>query len=151
MSNWSREEVNAYSRMWSKMNRAKIRLATLTKQARLAGTVEAPVICSGCDLMFERTLSQRARNIWICGKCRNITTRRQSQRQERAANPLKFRARDSVKRAVKSGRLIRLPCQTCGEVESHAHHEDYLKPLDVEWLCHSCHELRHHPLQEHIK
>ncbi len=145
-STWDREKVNAYSLAWSKQNRAKIRLATIARQEGLVGTSEPPVECRHCGAMFERTLSQRARRIWKCGKCRNVITRRKSQRLERAAHPLKFRARDTVKRAVKSGRLIPKPCQSCGEVKSHAHHSDYSKPLDVEWLCHPCHELRHHPL-----
>lgn len=39
-------------------------------------------------------------------------------------------------------------CETCGKVPLfpstiHAHHDDYSKPLDVRWLCASCHK-RHH-------
>jgi len=36
-------------------------------------------------------------------------------------------------------------CSACGtETEDiQAHHDDYAKPLDVRWLCRSCH-IRHH-------
>lgn len=37
--------------------------------------------------------------------------------------------------AIRDGRLIRQPCETCGEAKSQAHHDDYSKPLDVRWLC----------------
>ncbi len=37
--------------------------------------------------------------------------------------------------AIQAGRLVRQPCQECGEVRSEAHHEDYSKPLEVIWLC----------------
>ena len=44
-------------------------------------------------------------------------------------------ARAKVAQAVKSGKLIRLPCLVCGDPNSQAHHEDYSKPLEVQWLC----------------
>lgn len=58
--------------------------------------------------------------------------------------PERGRASKCVCRAVISGRLVRGPCNRCGaestsESPSHGHHEDYSKPLDVEWLCASCH------------
>jgi transposase-like protein len=35
-------------------------------------------------------------------------------------------------------------CETCRAKNNiHAHHDDYTKPLDVRWLCASCHK-RHH-------
>ncbi len=40
-----------------------------------------------------------------------------------------------VSKATKSGRLIRKSCEICGETRTHAHHDDYAKPLDVRWLC----------------
>lgn len=59
------------------------------------------------------------------------------------------RAHQEVMKAVARGRLIRPDdCEACGYVgratrDIHAHHDDYSKPLDVRWLCSSCHK-RHH-------
>lgn len=54
---------------------------------------------------------------------------------------IKLRANGLVQRAIKAGTLIRpLSCDECGKAcEPDAHHEDYLKPLDVRWLCHKHH------------
>ena len=54
------------------------------------------------------------------------------------------RARDTLSKAVKRGH-IKKPnkCSDCGFVldkkKIHGHHHDYSKPLDVVWLCRSCH------------
>jgi hypothetical protein len=49
-----------------------------------------------------------------------------------------------VSGAKSFGILVPQPCEVCGEKEGvQAHHEDYDKPLDVKWLCHSHHRLRH--------
>ncbi|HEU4430301.1 MAG TPA: hypothetical protein VFT98_16190 [Myxococcota bacterium] len=51
--------------------------------------------------------------------------------------------------AIKSGRLKRAKsCSKCGLRASridkiHAHHPDYSKPLEVEWLCALCHKREH--------
>ncbi len=47
----------------------------------------------------------------------------------------KYRARQKLCYAVKTGKLIRKPCEICGEKKTQGHHEDYLKPLSVRWLC----------------
>lgn len=65
------------------------------------------------------------------------------QRIRRKKYPEKNKARNKVRRAIKSGKLIRLPCVKCGELKSQAHHHDYSKPLDVIWLCFKCHRLEH--------
>ena len=43
--------------------------------------------------------------------------------------------RGRVQNALKSGKLVRRPCEVCGDVRVQAHHDDYTKPLDVRWLC----------------
>jgi excisionase family DNA binding protein len=59
------------------------------------------------------------------------------------ANRRRQRAYSKVQWALRTGRLIRQPCGRCGSKRSEAHHEDYDKPLDVTWLCRSCHRGRH--------
>lgn len=41
-------------------------------------------------------------------------------------------------------KLEKMPCCMCGTTEKiHAHHDDYMKPLDVMWLCVTHHIARH--------
>ena len=60
-------------------------------------------------------------------------------KKHRTENPEKYKARQAVGNAIRDGRLLRLPCKECGNPKSEAHHGDYSKPLDVEWLCFKCH------------
>lgn len=67
----------------------------------------------------------------------------ESHRVWRANNREKLLAQGKTRRAVKYGRLIKLPCEVCGNVQSEAHHPDYSKPLDVRWLCTLHHKNEH--------
>jgi len=57
----------------------------------------------------------------------------------------KLDARAAVAKAVRDGAMVRP--DVCSECEAaclpQGHHEDYLKPLRVEWLCRKCHMGRH--------
>lgn len=58
-------------------------------------------------------------------------------------------ARSLTGNAIRDGKLIPQPCERCGSKENiHAHHEDYYKPLEVNWLCRTCHGLRHKEINE---
>jgi len=59
--------------------------------------------------------------------------------------PEKQKAREVALYAIRSGKLIRGPCEICGATKVQAHHEDYSKPLDVNWLC-----IRHH-IERHVE
>lgn len=50
-------------------------------------------------------------------------------------DPLKHRVRNKVYKAVKSGKLIKTSCIVCNNCKVEAHHSDYSKPLQIEWLC----------------
>lgn len=60
-----------------------------------------------------------------------------------------------VIRALKYGIIKKQPCETCGATYSiHAHHDDYSQPLNVRWLCNSCHKRLHDNLRaraRHLK
>lgn len=60
-------------------------------------------------------------------------------------HPEKYAAKLAVRWAIKRGDIVRPDrcgkCATIGQVQ--AHHHDYTKPLDVEWLCQKCHTTEH--------
>ncbi len=56
-------------------------------------------------------------------------------------NRIKHNAHQRVHRAIEDGILIRREsCEECDmKCKTEGHHEDYLKPLNVIWLCRACH------------
>lgn len=70
----------------------------------------------------------------------------QSIKRGRRAHPGRTKAYVAVYRALKSGLLVRGPCEACGSTKKvEAHHDDYRRPLVVRWLC------RRHHLESHGK
>lgn len=57
----------------------------------------------------------------------------------------KKRCHKMVHYAIDRGRMVRpTSCPKCGKQKDiHAHHEDYSKPLEVQWLCSTCHVRLH--------
>lgn len=65
-------------------------------------------------------------------------------------------AQNKLEKAIQRGKIKRpRRCQNCGKVPPRfrdgrtaiqAHHPDYAKPLQVEWLCQRCHHARHRSL-----
>lgn len=64
-----------------------------------------------------------------------------------ASNPEKRAAHVQLGNALRDGKLVRQPCESCGAERAHAHHDDYSKPLDVRWLCPPCHAAHHRALR----
>jgi len=44
---------------------------------------------------------------------------------------------------VDKNEIKRMPCEICGNIKTHGHHEDYSKPFEVNWLCAKHHQLIH--------
>jgi ribosomal protein S27AE len=72
---------------------------------------------------------------------RNIQVK--ASQKHRQINPEKAMARSAVTHAVRDGKLIKQPCEVCGNLKAQAHHDDYSKPLQVRWLCQK-HHTEHH-------
>ena len=89
-----------------------------------------------------------AANCVSCHKSGGTPEARAAQRElvraSRQNEPEKYRARTAVGNALRDGRLLKKPCFFCAsEDRLQAHHEDYSRPLDVTWLCSSCHGKLH--------
>lgn len=60
-------------------------------------------------------------------------------KKQREKHPHKEKARKKLRSEIRAGRIQRQCCDVCGEQKTHAHHDDYSKPLCVRWLC-----VKHH-------
>jgi len=69
--------------------------------------------------------------------------RPKQKRKKKVRDPSIERTRGLLNRAALAGRIVRGPCQVCGDPKSQGHHEDYDKPLDVIWLCAKHHAMVH--------
>jgi hypothetical protein len=69
-----------------------------------------------------------------CMDCKGVKARK---------SRIKTKAQQEVQRAIYSGVLVKQPCIVCGNQEAFAHHSDYSKPLDVDWMCRYHHSLWH--------
>ena len=62
-------------------------------------------------------------------------------------HPERKRATTTLNNAVRDGRIMKGPCERRGDGgcsgRVHGHHDDYSKPLEVQWLC-AVHHARHH-------
>ena len=104
---------------------------------RKDGTVVTKYLCRKCRREYEKKYYKKNRER-ICKTTRERTTKQQ------------INAHNAVKKAINAGDLERPDeCPECGDdaMTIHAHHEDYSNPLDVEWLCPSCH-MRLHESQD---
>ena len=79
---------------------------------------------------------------------------KKSQKGKQAAKTYKrpkdrVNAKAAVGYAIKTGKLIRQPCEICGE-KAEAHHWSYLPEhrLDVKWLCRFHHNEEHRKLDQ---
>lgn len=59
-------------------------------------------------------------------------------------NPERYVAAYTFNNAVRDNKIRRQPCEVCGEGNAQGHHEDYSKPLKVQWLC-----FKHHRENAH--
>lgn len=79
------------------------------------------------------------------------TKRRRDIRQKKKPKSLDCIMQDyagkAVREAIKNGLLVRSDkCEMCKKSAPYgtiAHHPDYSKPFEVQWLCQSCHSAQH--------
>lgn len=77
---------------------------------------------------------------WLGGVSTDNMRYRARQKQR---HPEHEAARRAVQHALRSGALVRQPCEVCGAAKAEGHHDDYNKPLEVRWLCRQHHREHH--------
>ena len=55
----------------------------------------------------------------------------------------KYLIRAKSRWAVQAGRIKKEPCKICGNKMVQGHHENYLEPLKIIWLCKEHHQQLH--------
>jgi hypothetical protein len=109
-----------------------------------AGVLQLQSQCKNCNLKASRAWNRSHPSV-IREKAaryreRHRATVNAKRRKDFKENKVKNGARLMV---LMVGLLIRpLHCERClKESKPDAHHEDYTKPLEVKWLCRTCHGL----------
>lgn len=101
--------------------------------------------CRECTSEYTRDRYQRKRSEILDNVHKTYRRNRDAylsrQKALRARTMDRERARGAVRWALRRGDVTRPDhCSLCGRAGSvQAHHPDYSKPLDVQWLCRSCH------------
>ena len=98
--------------------------------------------CSKCGLPNDR-LPQR-----YCRACHAAYARAHRLRHVDLPDHQRLRANARAYANVyqRRGKLVPQPCERCQSPDAQKHHDDYTVPLQVRWLCRSCHLHYHHTL-----
>ncbi len=98
------------------------------------GELKHSYICKDCQ-------SERTRKYRTTEKGKEVY--REIMRRQYQQHKEKVMARQAVNYAIRKGMLTKpYICEHCKEVKKlDGHHEDYKKPLLVNWLCRKCHSI----------
>lgn len=98
------------------------------------------LMLSGYANQCKECVKARARSNPNNRKSRPVSeARKNSMRKYSSKYPNKASAHNAVEVALKRGSLVKGACEVCGDINSFAHHDDYLKPMVVRWLCRKHH------------
>ncbi len=103
--------------------------------------------CAKSDVKSRYAICRAARGAYDRERDRTEHRRRQrqvAQARHKKKHPDRAKARQKTSNAIRDGRLIRGSCRVCRAMPAQAHHPDYSRPLEVDWLCFRCHrEIAH--------
>jgi hypothetical protein len=112
------------------------------------GHLNKCVACAKRDVKKNYQDNREAKHAYERRRSRTLERRKyisDASRRHRRLNPGRYKARTAVNNAIRDGRLKRGPCKVPGcNGKPQAHHKDYRRPLDVEWIC-----FKHHRELEH--
>ena len=130
-----------------KCSRCSENLSVDNFQKRKASKDGLTSACKKCLSEYDKSRAMLPHRLEARKKYMNSDAGKQSKKKTilkyRKANPNKYKAHNMINNAIRDGKLFSQPCEVCGEEKTHAHHDDYLKPLNVRWLCAAHHKQWH--------
>lgn len=111
--------------------------------------------CKGCHVATSISSRNadlaRSTNSAYMARARLLNPERFRQRERiysanrRKHHPEKVAARAELNKALNRGDLVKpIFCESCDQAKRlTGHHDDYSKPLSVQWLCYACHGRQH--------
>lgn len=89
-------------------------------------------------------LTERMVTNKTCLACHRIHIRTRKNKNS-PENKVKCKARSAANDEIRRGKITKPDnCSRCNStVKIEGHHEDYSKPLEIIWLCESCHQEHH--------
>lgn len=126
------------------------------KKIKVQNGFHALFRCDYCDcekrIPYQRYTRTRGRHHFYSKECSVLFKIHDASKKKRNPTPrskvtleqqvLRSQCRSKFWYALKCGRINKQPCGVCGD-KGQAHHSDYTKPLDVEWLCDKHHREKH--------
>lgn len=105
-------------------------------------------VCKGCHKAAVRARARTNPAVQEYDRRRSKTPERRAHiqlvsKRWREEHPDAYKAQTAVGNAIRDGKLKKQPCEICGNKKVHGHHRNYLKPLEVTWLCARCHHRLH--------
>ncbi len=114
-------------------------LSLFYKHPRMAdGLLGKCKACTKKDVCENYVKTRPARTAYERQRCQDPERKKKMleyQRVFRNRFPGKCKARRKLAYAVRTGKLLKQPCEVCGSTKVQAHHDDYRKPLSVRWFC----------------
>jgi hypothetical protein len=136
----------AHSKKCFKCHQVKPLVEFYKHPAMADGRVGKCKACNKADVAAHRATNLTRIREYDRGRAKQqhrIANAKEQTRLWRAADSRRVAAHNAVARAIRSGRLVKKPCERCGSENSMAHHENYDKKLQVSWLCQPDHKQRH--------
>ena len=99
--------------------------------------------CKSCRKSYQsayrKTEKGRARD----ARYNSSLKARENYKKYKDKHPKIKTAHQVIKNEIRSGRLLKQSCESCGAKVAQCHHDNYDNPLDIRWLCDSCHRVWH--------
>jgi hypothetical protein len=119
-------------------------LSKFYKHKQMAdGHLNKCIDCVKKYIYERRHLSDAREKILEYDRARGSRQNKDYQKEFRERYPKKYKAHIMVNNAIRRKALFKMPCEICGEANTHGHHDDYDKPLNVRWLCSEHHQQWH--------